>query len=452
MTLSNLTEEKIGPCLVALQVEVEQARVDGAMRNAAKRISQQLRIPGFRQGKAPYHVVLRTFGKDAVLNEAVEQLGNEVLTELLEQRGITAYDQPTLEVLKPEPLTLKYTIPTKPVVDLGGYRSLRIQPKAVETIDDDKTNKALEQMRKAHATNTAVERPAQMGDLVRMDLKIDSGDKTILDRKETDVQLQEGEEDISPGFSAAMVGAVAGETRHFELPVPESDTESGLAGQTLHVTATVHEVKEVQLPALDDELARTDGRFETLADLRADLQKNLQENAARRAEQEYEDEVLKAALEGATLEYPDKMVDDEVNHQISHLMSDVAGQGFTFENWLRMNNLSIESLRASIRPNAETRMRNSLFLYAVAEKEGIRIEALDIEGTIEEEANRYPEEMRPMVRDAYSGENARVSLGLNLLQRRTVAKLVSLAKGEGVLLPSDAEQSNRPSEVLVASS
>ena len=156
-----LTEEKIGPCLVAIQVDVAGDRVDTAMHEAARRISKGGKIPGFRPGKAPYPVVLRTYGREAVLEEAVGKLGNEVLQEALTQQGLEAYDNPGVEIVSPDPLKLKFTIPTKPVVDTGNYRALRLAPKAAEPFEEAKVDEALEQVRRAQATYAPVERPAR---------------------------------------------------------------------------------------------------------------------------------------------------------------------------------------------------------------------------------------------------------------------------------------------------
>ncbi len=449
VTLLNLTEEKIGPCLVALQVEVEPERVDMAMHQAARRIAGAGRIAGFRKGKAPYYVVLRTYGKQTVLEEAVDKLGNEILQEAVTQQSITPYDNPSLEIVSQEPLKLKYTVPTKPIVDLGNYRALRIAPKPPEPVDEATVNESLAQIRKNQATHVPVERPAQMGDVLRLDVKIDAGEKTLLDRKEANVELQAGDEDVAPGFSAAMVGAVIGETRTFELKIPEDYVSEELHGQTLQVNTTVHDIKEVQLPPLDDELAKTIGKFDTLEEMRADLRKNLAENAARVEKNRYESEVLKAAVEGAPIEFPDVMVEEELRHSLNDLMRDVSAQGFTFENWLRMNNTTLDALRANLRPGVEERLRNSLFLYKLAEREGIKIESADIDTAIEAEAQKFPEDMQDTVRRVYNQENSRVSLGMRLLYHHALDKLVSIARGEAVLLPSDAEV-NRPSEVLVA--
>ena len=444
-----LSEEKIGPCLVALEVQVAPERVEHAMQDAAKRISEAGRIAGFRKGKAPYPVVLRTYGRQAVLQEAVDKLGNDILQEALKQQNIEPYDNSSLEVLSEEPLKLKFTVPTKPQVDLGNYRTLRVEPKAPEPISDERVAEALEQVRKSNATKAPVDRAAQMGDSLRVDLKIDAPDKNILNRTGAEVELQGGEEDLVPGFSAGMAGAKIGEAREFDLPMPEDFENTELAGRTLHVNATVHDIREVQLPALDDELAKTVGDFDTLDELRADIRQNLEENAERHAREQYEEEVLQAGLAQAHIEFPDVMVEEEVRHSLSDVMRDVGQQGVTFENWLRMNNLTMDSLRASLRPSVEDRLRRSLFLYNLAEREGLTIEPADIDAAVQQEAEKYPDEMQAEVRRVYGTENGRVSLGLRLLQRRAMDKLLSIARGEGVLLPGD-EPAQRPSEVLIA--
>lgn len=445
----NLTEEKIGPCLVTLNVDVEPARVEASMHDAAGRIARNVRIPGFRPGKAPYAVVLRTYGQQAVLEEAVHKLGDEILQEALTQQSIEPYDNPSVEIANPEPLKLKFTIPTKPSVDLGGYRALRVPVQAPEAIDDARLNQALEDVRKAQATHAPTERAAQLGDLVRMDFKIDDGEKTILDRKDIERQLEVGVTDVAPGFSEALVGAAAGEERTFELAVPGDYEVAELAGHTLSVVARVHDIKEVQLPALDDELAKSDGRFDTLEELKAELRKNLEENAARAEKERYESEVLRQAVEGAKIEFPDAMVEEELKQSVNELARSVTQQGFTFENWLKMSENSLSGVRASMRPGVEARLRNTLFLYNLAEREGIKIEAADIDAAVNEELERYPAELQAQLQEIYAKEDARLSVALRLLHQRALEKLVSIAKGEGVLLPGDAAAA-APSEVLVA--
>ncbi len=445
----NVTEEKIAPCLVALEVQVEPERVDKAMHAAAQRISQAGRIAGFRKGKAPYHVVLRTYGKEAVLQEAVDKLGNEILQESITQQSIEPYDSPSLEVVSEEPLKLKYTIPTKPRVDLGNYRALRVEPKTAEAISDQKVNESLAQVAKTNATKVPVERAAQMGDVLRVDLKIDAPDKNLINRTDSEVELQEGDEDLVPGFSAGLVGAAMGETRNYELTMPDDFENDELAGKTLQVNVNVRDNREVQTPALDDELAKTVGEFDTLDELRADIRQNLEENAERAAREQHEEDVLQAALAQSNIEFPDVMVEEELRHSLSDLMRDVAQQGFTFENWLRMNNMSMDGLRASMRPGIEQRLRRSLFLYNLAEREGLKLESSDIDAAVQEEAGKFPDELQAEVRKVYGSENGRVSLGLRLLQRRAMDKLISISKGEGVLLLGD-EAAQRPSEVVVA--
>ena len=445
----NLTEEKIGPCLVSLNVEVEPARVQASLHDAAGRIARNVRIPGFRPGKAPYAVVLRTYGQQALLEEAVHKLGNEILQEALVQQSIEPYDNPSVEIANPEPLKLKFIVPTKPSVDLGAYRALRVPVQAPESIDEARLNLALEDVRKAQAAHAPTERPAQLGDLVRMDFKIDDGEKNILDRKDIERQLESGQVDVAPGFSEALVGAAIGETRHFELPMPADYEAAELAGHTLTVDVTIHDIKEVQLPPLDDELAKSDGRFETLDELKADLRKNLEENAERVEKNRYETEVLRLAVEGSKIEFPDAMVEEELSQSVNELARSVTQQGFTFENWLKMSENSMSGLRASMRPGVEARLRRTLFLYNLAEHEGIKVEAADIDGAVAEEMQRYPAELHAQLQEIYSKEDARLSLALRLLHQRALDKLVSITKGEGVLLPGDAAPA-APSEVLVA--
>ena len=449
----NLTEEKIGPCMLAVQVEVESDKVNGAMQQAARQIAQKVRIPGFRPGKAPYPVVLRTFGKDNVLAEAVETLGNQVLQELVTQRDLKLYNTPQLEIVEKEPLKLKYTLTTQPHVELGGYRSIRIEAKLPEVVSESEVEQNLEQMRKRHAVQLPVDRPAQMGDALRLDLKAETVEpaQVWFERKDVERELENGADDFAPGFSAAVVGMQMSETRQFALAIPSDYKMTDLAGKTLNVTVTVHDIREVQLPALDDELARTVGEYETLEALRTTLRENLTERNKETEESRFGSETLQTALNTAQFEYPDAMVDEEVNNRIKNLSDEVTQQGFQFEKWMATNQTNLANLRASFRVEAEQSIRQSLLLYKLAEREGVKVEASEIEEVAAEELSLYPSEMQEQMQKLYSSEAARLSISLRLVQQRTLDKLIAIAKGEGILLPSDATSSGQPSQILVAS-
>lgn len=446
----NLIEEKIGPCLLSVQVEVEKERVDSALKQAASQLARQVRIPGFRAGKAPYHIVVNTLGKENVLSKAVESLGNELLKEITEQHGIKLYNEPQLEIVQPEPLKLKYTMATQPQVDLGNYRALRIEAKPPEPVADEQVNKAIEDIRKHHATQIPVDRPVQLGDALRMDLKAETEDKIWFERKDVEREAVIGENDFAPGFSEQIVGMNAGETRTFDSHIPTDFGNSDFAGKTLKCTVTVHDVREVELPPLDDELAKIAGEHETLEALRAELRKNLEESAKEREATRFGSETLQGALAGATIEMPDAMVEHEVMHELEEMMQNVQAQGFEFERWLQMNQTSLANLRAQLRPVAEARLKQSLFLYDLANREGIKVEEAAVDEVIDEEIELYPPDLQDQMRAMYAKEDARLSLALRLLQQKSLDKLLSIVKGEGVLLPSDVT-AQPAQQVLIAS-
>jgi trigger factor len=450
LTLLNLIEEKIGPCLLSVQVEVEKERVDSALKQAAAQLARQVRIPGFRAGKAPYHIVVNTLGKENVLSKAVETLGNEMLKEITEQRGLQLYNEPQLEVAQSEPLKLKYTIVTQPQIDLGNYRALRIEAKPLDPVTDEQVNKAIEDIRRHHATHIPVDHAVEIGNAVRIDMKAETTDKVWFERKDLEREVVTGERDFAPGFSEQLVSMNAGETRTFDLPIPADFSNADLAGKILKCVVTVHDVREIELPPLDDELAKIAGDHETLDELRAQVRQNLEESAKNREETRFGSEALQKAIDGATIEMPDAMVEHEVMHELEGMMQNVQKEGFEFERWLQMNQTSVAALRAQLRPGAEARLKQSLFLYNLAQREGIKVAEEDLDEAIGEEVELYPTDLQDQVRQMYAKDDARLSIALRLAQQKALDKLIAIVKGEGVLLPSDVT-AQPAQQVLVAS-
>ncbi|GAB4469627.1 MAG: trigger factor [Anaerolineae bacterium] len=438
----NIDKEVLDNCQVRLTVTVEPERLREEMMKAARRIGQQVVIPGFRRGKVPYHVLLQRFGEAAILEEALEPLTQEVYSEALEAAEITPYAPGTLDDVQQDPLVLTFTVPLPPEIDLGSYRDLRIEYQQKE-ITDAEVEEALSNVRDQQGTMEAIERPVEMGDVVLLDILAvraarpaeaesdEEGEDDIwLDRKGVRVKIAEDATYPVPGFPAQVVGMQAGEQRSFDISFAEDDEEidESLRGQTLHFEVTCHTVFEHTLPELDDDLARAVGDFETLDDLRKAIRQELENGVVEEAEQDYYDQIMSSLLGGiVSIKYPPFMLEEQIDEMIDNLKATLGRAGLNVEEYLRLQNMTMEQLREDFREEAERDLKKALILGKLIGEEKLTIS--------EEEIDAYLLEMaRALGGDETLAENLKKSMRTDvegrLLARKGVRRLIAIAKGE----------------------
>lgn len=414
---------------VVLNIEVDQETVDRGLHRAYQRLAQRLRIPGFRPGKAPRAVVERHVGRAALMQEAIDLLLPDLFRRAVQETGIKPVAQPHFDLVQLEPLTLKATVDVEPTVELGDYRALRVERPAVVVTEAD-VDAAIEGLRQQHATHVPLERPIQAGDVATMDVRITAGERVLLDRSAVEYYVDPDAQQPLPGFAAQLIGLSAGAAHAFALPIPEDDERSELAGQIAHCAVTVHEVKEVQLPPLDDSLARLsgDGELATLAELRAQLATRIREQREREASEQYEEAVVARAVEQAKVEVPESLVEDDVSRMLQRLATRFGDQPLARQQFMQMLQQRGDELRAQLRPEAERTIKTELVLDAVAAAEGLEATAEEIAAEIERLAQSV-EEQGDQLRELARRPRAQESIGQALRRRKARQRLVELASG-----------------------
>ena len=429
----NVNTERLPNCQVALTIQVDEERVQRALRKAARRIAKDVRIPGFRPGKAPYNVVVQRVGLEAIRGKALDDLAQEVYKEALQQLNLEPFDQARLEEVSWDPLTLRLVVPVAPEVDLGAYRELRLEPEPV-TIPEEEVEAVLQRLREQNTQWVPVERPARFGDLVIIDVEGTMNGRTVLERKGQEVLLTEQGPEIAPGFNKHIVGMSVGGEKSFLLAVPMEGEKGGL--EEVQFRVQILEIKEPILPDLDDDLALTVGNYDTLEDLRQAIRERLQKEAEQKAEAAFREQVFQAVMDGARIEFPDVLVEQELDKMLENLDHQLQQQGINLDTYLEMLKQSREEYRESLRPQAVEQVKRALVLSEV-----IRQEMLEVEkGEIEEEIKRISQpfgEQAASVRRAFSTPQAIASVGYDLLVQKAFQRLVDIAKGEAPPLPEE---------------
>jgi len=424
-----VTAERLENCQVELTIEVDEERVEQGLRRAARRVSKRRRIPGFRPGRAPYDTVLRLFGKDALYQEALDDLGQAVFKEAMEKEGVEPFAQAELMDVQFEPLVLKMVVPVAPIVELGDYRQLRLTPPEV-TVSDEDVEAALKHIQAQHSQWQPVERPAQLDDQAIVDIESTVEGEVVLSNQERALLLKAESSYPLPGFNEQIVGMIIGEDREFDLTYPENLANEKLAGKESHFKAHLHDLKELVLPELDDDLAKTVGDFETFDDLKAKVREGLQAEAEREAESRFTSEVSTATVERAQIEFPPVLLERELDSLLEE-QDRVLRQreSLTLDNWLEINKKSKEEYRDELRPQAMERLKRGLALGKVVELEGITVEEEEVEAQIKRMSSSFGEQA-DKAREVFSSPDNMRSIASDLLTNKALQRLAAIARGE----------------------
>ncbi|OGO17929.1 MAG: trigger factor [Chloroflexi bacterium RBG_16_48_8] len=420
---------------IQLTVELDDDRLVRAMRSAAKRLGKNSKIAGFRPGKAPYEVLLRRFGEDTIFDEALENLGQELYREALEKSEIDAFAPGMLEkVISREPLTLRYTVPLAPEVDLGAYKELRLSYEEPE-IEDEAVDRVMKNLRERQALIEHVERSAALGDVIVTDIKAeildenDDKDQILLDNKDVSILVDEETNWPIPGISNFLVGLKAGDEKNFEYTFPEDYVNERMRGKSATFEISCLEVKSRFIPQWTDDLAKTIGDYESLLDLRMSVRNDLTNEAIRQAETKHGREIVDKVVEGATVTYPPILLQQEMNDMLKELEDRLRMQKLSIDDYLKVENKTEEELIEELRPKAEERLKRALVLGELVSAENIEVNDADIEAEIDRIMEHF-KDRSDQTRKLFDNPESRHRIALDLLSDKAIKRLIAIAAGE----------------------
>jgi len=430
-----VTTERLPRCQVALSIEVEPDRVEASMETAARRISEKVKIRGFRPGKAPRPVVEQTVGRGAVFQEALDQLLPDLYREALESESIDPVDQPDIELTSTEPLVVKATVPVRPSVELRDYASLRV-PRPDPRPAEPAVEETIEALRRRYATLEPVDRPVAWNDTVRADISIQlPGREEHETEEDAEFPLREGHEGPLPGFLERLLGLERGGPHEFTVEIPEDHAVEDLAGGSANCRVTLHEVKEELLPDLDDDFARSlDEPYDSAEALRADLLGRITERLAEEALREYRLELIDLLVSHAELDYPEVLVERQIDGMIDESSHHASHTREGLEEWLATIGQTEEEVREALRDGADHAVRRSLVLGEFVRAEGLAVESSDVDAEVERTAGRVEEDIPGLTpenaqrwRELVESEGSRQNIEEQLLTALAMDRLVEIA-------------------------
>ncbi len=477
-----ITTEDMPDRQVGLLIELEEAEIEDHKQRAYRRLVQRYVIPGFRRGKTPRVILERHIGAETLIQDDIEGLLERSVADAVEQQELEPIGRPQVTDLESlDPITFRATVSLSPEVELGDYESIRVDWEEPE-VTDEQVEEVLNNLRRQGAPWEPVERPIQLGDLLTVDMhgyvdedpedaaeSEDGGDdadagsepvaeadsesesddsdnsegepevpgrRTFVEETGISYMVQEGMTYPAPGVPEQLVGMNAEETKEFTVSVPDDFTVRNLNGKDAHFTVTVREVKEQNLPDLDDEWAQGvegfgDDEFETVDALRGRIRSDLTERTEAQTRAEYEENILEKFADVATVTYPPIVVDMEVDRILQDQDEQMRGMGMSLAAYAQSTGQGVEQLRDSVRPQAEQRVLRGLLITDLATAVGIEASDEEIDGDIAEVVGAQQDEAtQEQARQVFESEAARESVQRRIVARKTMDMLVEIARGE----------------------
>lgn len=448
-----VTTERTADCNAIVTVEVDEEQVGRAMKTAAQRISRIRPMPGFRPGKAPYAIVERAVGKDVLRDEAIDELAQDLYKQVIKDEKIDVYDAGKLDVPQKDPLVLKFTIPTRPVVTLGDYRSIHLKPEDVN-VTDEEVKQVLDRFQMEQAQMVPVTRPVQMGDLLTLDTNGGLEGQKPNESKGLQVRV-ETDKPVFPWVDQ-VVGMNVNEPRQVTYTYPPEESNTNLAGKSATYQVTVTDIKEPHLPAIDDELAKAVSPYETLDLLKGYIRTTLLAQKQNEEENRFTDQVIDTVVEQAQIAYPASMLGDEMEQEISRSKEFAQRLGMTWDKYLELSGKTPEQFQEDQRPRAEKRLKRLLVIMQLVEDEQIQVSSKEVDVEIDRRAQEAARTggRADQVRRSLSNSQSRRDIEFNLKMTKAIERMVAIAKGEPtsgkIITPEMAREEQRAREMAEA--
>ncbi|MCB9079139.1 MAG: trigger factor [Anaerolineaceae bacterium] len=461
-----VTAEELERCQVLVTVEIDSKKENDILQKAAKRIAKEIKIPGFRPGKAPYNVVVRRFGLEAIQQEALDKSADDMIHKALEEVNITPFARMDLESVEWDPLVIKIKVPTEPKVELNDYRAIRLDSAEVEVSDED-VDERLQQLQENNASWTPIERPAQLNDTITLAVveKIDDEivaehdsldyelkpveDEKVADSIEAEAETTEAEAETDeveeetnedqadytppfrPDLTTPLLGLSAGDEKTFSITYPEDFNDPNYAGKEVTFEVNVAAVKEKALPAIDDELAKTVSDFDTLDELKADIRANIKKQREQQQNNDLGNQVLEQIVAEAEIEWPLTYENESIERDLDNYERQVSRYGLNLDSYLSLENKTREDFMEESRERIVSRLKRSFVIRKIAEQEKLEVGESEILQHAKFLSDLSGQGDR-LWRDILSSPIQQELIANDLLVGKVIDWLAAVAKGEAV--------------------
>ena len=421
--------EKLEKNMAKLTIEVPAEELDKAIEKVYQKQKKSISIPGFRKGKVPRAMVEKMYGKEVFYEDAAKEIMPAAYEKAYDECGEDIVSSPKVDVVQLEagkPFIFTAEVALKPEVTLGTYKGVEVDKVEVAVTDED-VDAEIERERERNARSISVS-----------DRTVKDGDQTVIDFEgfKDGVAFEGGKGEIYPltigsgafipGFEEQLIGKNIGEEVEVNVTFPEEYQAEELAGQPAVFKVTVKEIKEKQLPELDDEFAAEVSEFDTLAEYKEDVKKNLTEKREKDAKNAKEDAVIEAIVAEAQMDIPEAMIETQQRQMVQEFAQNIQMQGLSIEQYFQFTGLTAEAMLEQVKPQAEKRIKSRLVLEAVVKAENITATEEDFDKEVERMAEMYQMEA-DKVKETI-GEEGKKQIMEDLAVSKAVELVVNEAK------------------------
>jgi trigger factor len=377
-----------------LTVEVPAAEVDKALDKAFAKVVKQINVPGFRKGKMPRPMFEKMYGVEALYQDALEIVINSTYPVALDEAGIDPIDYPQIDgtesFAKGTDFTYVATVTVKPEPKLGEYKGLEVTKLSTEVTDEEVEAQITAELAKKAELEVKEEGAVEEGDTAVIDFEGFVGEEAFEGGKGEGYALEIGSGSFIPGFEEQLVGAKTGETKDVIVTFPEEYHAAELAGKEAKFVVTVHEIKAKVMPELNDEFAKEiDPEVETLDALRTKLKEAAVAQKEADAEGSLRDELVEKAAANAEVEIPEVMINTEIDRMVQEFGQRLQMQGMNLDLYFQFSGQDEAALRTQMTPDAESRVKVSLVLEAIAAAENVTVSEEDVNAEIEKMSAQF---------------------------------------------------------------
>ena len=377
---------------VKLEITVEAEKFEDAIKSVFNKNAKYFNIPGFRKGKAPYHMVEKMYGAGIFYEDAFNEIAGSAYEEALETEKIEAVSKPEIDITqieKGKDLIFTAVVSTKPEVTLGKYKGIEVK-KIEYTVSKEDIESELNKMAEKNARLVSIEdRPVENGDITVIDFEGFVDGKAFDGGKAENHELTIGSGTFIPGFEDQIIGMKLEEEKEINVKFPEEYFSSNLAGKDATFKVKLHEIKKKEMPEINDELAKDISEFDTIEELKNSIKEKQEEQNKNKAKYETEDEIIKAVCDGSKVDIPDGMIELEIDNMAKDIETRLSYQGMKLEQYLKMINKTMEDFRSENKEQATNNIKTRLVLEAIEKDAKIEVTEEEISNKIKEMADSY---------------------------------------------------------------
>ncbi len=413
-----------------LKMEIDEKNFEKAVQKAYLKNRGMFNIPGFRRGKAPRKLIEINYGEGIFYEEALNIILPETYAEAIKELELEVVDYPEIDIEqleKGKPVIIKAEVTVKPEVKLGEYKSIEVEKVEYNVTDEDVEN----QLTSIQKTNARIleapDRETKEGDLLLVDFEGYVDGEQFEGGTAENQTIEIGSNQFIPGFEEQLVGKKKGDNIEVEVIFPEDYFKESLKGKEALFKVAIKEVKEKELPKLDDEFAKDVSEYDTLEELKKDIKKKLEEDAKKREEIENETKVIEKAVETCEVDIPEVMIDTQVENEIRQFEYTIRMQGIDMEQYFNITNTTVDDLKENLKPRAEVKVRTDLVLDAISKAENIEVSDEEVDEELEKMAKEYnQEDVEKFVEDMKKGDLGYIKSGI--IRDKTIKKLFDYVK------------------------